>query len=69
MVNRERFLRTIRMKKNGRQRFARLKIFQSDDRDMVILTDLVVILLIGESQCLHSLFLQVCLVDTGETLG
>ena len=35
------------MKKNGRQRFARLKIFQSDDRDMVILTDLAIILLIG----------------------
>ena len=43
MVNREWFLRTIRMKKNGRQRFARLKIFQSDDRDMVILTDHVTI--------------------------
>ena len=34
-----------------RQRFARLKIFQSDDRDMVLLADLAVILLIGESQC------------------
>ena len=51
MVHRERLLRAIRMKKNGRQRFARLEIFQSDDRDMVILTDLAVILLIGESQC------------------
>src|SRR5690606_5696792 len=68
VVDLDGFLATISMNQFHSQGLLRCKILQIYNIDCIIFLNLVIVGLICKGQCKHTLFLEVCLMDTGKTL-